>query len=132
MTPNFAGYAETAQSLVRPTRRHVDTLLAFLTNFINSNALLGIAILALLASIRANSISKKSYNLSQKALADTQRIMLHEKRSETLEEIDSQNAKFGTLLAILGESLTFFRENLKNQEVESGHIKRIRKKVVSV
>lgn len=91
-----------------------------------------IAILALLASIRASSISKKSYDLSQKALADTQRIMLYEKRSETLKEIDSQNAKLGTLLAILGESLTLYRENLKLQEVESGHFERIRQNVVAV
>ena len=91
-----------------------------------------IAILALLVSLRANSISKKSLGLSQKALTDNQRIMLYEKRSKTLEEIDSQNANIGTLLAILGESLTLFRENPKLQEIESGHFERVRQNVVAV
>lgn len=91
-----------------------------------------IAILALLVSLRANSISKKSLDLSQKALTDNQRIMLYEKRSKTLEEIDSQNAQFGTLLSILGESLTLFRENSKLQEIESGHLGRVRQNVVAV
>ena len=89
----------------------MDRFFAFLRDFISSYAPLLIAILALFVSIRANSISKRSYELSRKALSDTQRIVLYEKRSKNLEEIDSQNAKFGTLLAILGESLTLFREN---------------------
>ena len=110
----------------------MDTFLAFLKNFINTYAPLLIAILALLASVRANSISKKSYDLSQKALGDTQRVILYEKRTKTLEEIDSQNAKFGTLLAILGDSLTLFRENPKLQEIESSHFERIKQNVVAV
>jgi hypothetical protein len=104
----------------------------FLRNFTSAHAALLISILAILASLRANSTSKKSYDLSAKALADTQRRAIYEKRSATLGEIDSQNAKFGTLLAILADSLNLFRENPQLQEVELGQLERIRQNVLAV
>ncbi len=110
----------------------MDILLTFLRDFTTSYAPLLIAILALLVSMRANSISKKSYKLSNKARVDAQRILLYEKRSKNLEEIDSKNSKFGTMLVILGESLDLFRENPEFQELESGHFERIKKNIAAV
>jgi len=104
--------------------------LNFLKEIIISHGALLVAIFALVASVRANSISKKSQEISQKAFIESQRIKLFEKRTETLQEIDSQNAKLGTWLTVLGESLSLFRENPKLQEMEPDQLERIGQNVV--
>ncbi len=83
----------------------------FITSLTAAYAALLISILAVLASVRANSIAQKSRKFSEDVQRQAERAQVYEKRTEILTEIDTQHARFGTLLAIIAEKMILIQRN---------------------
>ena len=88
-------------------------MVELLNSLAAGHAALFISILAVLASLRANSIAHKSRKFSEEVHRQAERARVYEKRTAILSEIDTQHARFGTLLAIIAEKMILIQRNPK-------------------
>lgn len=86
-------------------------MLDIIITIVTDHAVLLIAILSLVVSLRSNSIAAKAKQFTEQSLRDARRVEVFRKRTEILAEIDRQHARFGTLLAIIAEKSVLYQQN---------------------
>lgn len=86
-------------------------MVKFFTSFTVDHVALLISVLAILASLYANSIAQQARKFSEEAHRQAERVRVFEKRTDILSEIDTQNARFGTLLAIIAEKMLLIQKS---------------------
>ena len=107
-------------------------MLDSITSFIAGNTALLVAMLALVASMRANYISNKANKITEQQQNNNLRLKNLEKRTEILSEIDTQNARYGALLAIFTEKIFLFQKNEKLLETYPKEYERISKNMMTI
>jgi hypothetical protein len=82
-----------------------------IAEFLQSNSALLVAVLALLISLRANYTAHSAYKLNLKSKADSDKILLFEKKRALLNEVDRQNTRLRTLMLVAAQKILLFREH---------------------
>ena len=100
-------------------------MIDFIASLTAGHAALFIAILALIASLRANHISNKANKISVEQQNKNKRLKTLEKRTDILSEIDKQNALQGHMLAVTVEKLQLFHQNSELTNKYSGEYERL-------
>lgn len=100
-------------------------MIDFIASLTTGHAALFIAVLALIASFRANHISKKANTISVEQQNKNKRLKTLEKRTDILTEIDKQNALQGHVLAVVVEKLQLFHQKPELINKHSGEYKRL-------
>lgn len=79
--------------------------------FLSSHAATLIALLALVISLRANHTAQEAHALNVKNKADSERLLIFEKKRELLNELDQQHARMATLMMLTAQKILLFRDH---------------------
>lgn len=97
-----------------------------LIELLATNAALLVAAVALLISLRANYTAQMAHKLNVKNKADADRILLFEKKRETLNELDSRHTRMATLSLLTAQKILLFREHSELHETMASEFTRLK------
>jgi hypothetical protein len=103
-----------------------------IVDFLSQNAALFISVIALLISLLANHTAQQSHKLNLTAKADTDRVLLFEKKREALNEVDRQHARIATLMMVTAQKILLFRENPELHDSIQAEFDRLKSNLKSV
>jgi hypothetical protein len=103
-----------------------------IVDFLNANAALLFSVVALVISLRANFTAQQTHRLNVKTKADSDRILVFEKRSEILNEVDRQHARLGTLLMLTAKKILLFKESPDLHQTMQTEFDRLKDNLISV
>jgi len=95
--------------------------------FILENKTTLLSVLAIIAAVRANLIANKSRKEAKFANGLSKQVADSQKQSELILEIESQDARFGTLQLILAQKLLFLQKYPNLQREFIGEYERLEK-----
>lgn len=100
--------------------------------FLSANAALLVAMVALVISLRANDTAHQAHRLNLQNKADSNRILLFEKKREALNEVDRQHTRIATLMMLTAQKILLFRDNPDLQHMIPGELDRLKSKLTSI
>jgi hypothetical protein len=103
-----------------------------LVDFLNANAALLVAALALIISLRASSIAHSAHNLNLRSKSDSDRTSLAEKRKELLNAIDRQHTALASLNFVTSQQILIFAECPKLNELLPTELGRLKSNLATV
>ena len=103
-----------------------------LSAFLSNNAGLLVAVVALLVSLRANHTAQAAHRLNVQNKVDTTRVLLAEKKRETLNELDCQYTRMATLSLLTAQKILLFKESPTLHETLSDEFVRLKSNLVAV
>ncbi|MCL4469665.1 MAG: hypothetical protein ACYC05_11400 [Sulfuricella sp.] len=103
-----------------------------LLEFLSANAALLVAVVALVISLRANYTAHQAHRLNLRSKADSDRVLLFEKKREVLNEVDRQHARIATLKMLTAQKILLFRDNPDLQHMMPGELDRLRSNLTSI
>ena len=103
-----------------------------LLEFLSANAALLAAAVALFISLRANYTAQEAHKLNVKNKADADRVLLYEKKRETLNELDRQHTRMATLSMLTAQKILLFREHPELHDTMSDEFTRLKANLAGV
>ena len=103
-----------------------------LLEFLSSNAVLLVAAVALFISLRANRTAQEAHKLNLKNKADADRVLLSEKKRETLNELDRQHTRMATLSMLTAQKILLFRDHPELHDTMSDEFARLKSNLAGV
>jgi len=104
-------------------------MLDFFMDFTVGHTALLLSILALLASVRANSIAQKSLKHSKEVHSYNESSKIYGSRTEILKEIDTRQVKLGSLKNVLEQKISLFTSNSELAQLYPDELKRLEKRL---